>query len=112
MTRPEQSKASGPVPPHRYGFPVCSFAELVAGLASAVWGSAASSVMLPVHVDDPPDCWAVSTVKPPLAYRDAKLRTSCTYQSAWLYAKIAPSGSVWTPCATRYFAAAAIASAG
>ena len=26
MTRPEQSKASGPVPPHSYGMPICRWA--------------------------------------------------------------------------------------
>src|ERR1700761_9505346 len=52
------------------------------------------------------------TVTPPLAYVEAQPSTAVTYESRWLYAKIALWTLVCTPCAIRYFAAPAIASAG
>src|SRR6516165_6440828 len=93
ITSPEQSNASGPVPPHRYGLPICCWANLIAVPTAAVGVTRASSVPVPVHeFDDPepeppdPPGLTALTVNPPVAYVDAQDRTSATYQFAWLYA--------------------------
>ena len=71
MTRPEQSNASGPVPPHRYGLPSCAWAKLIAVDTAAVGATRASSWPVPVHEPaaepEPPAGLIALTVKPPLA---------------------------------------------
>src|SRR5215467_1522465 len=69
ITSPEQSNASGPVPPHRYGLPSCCCAKLMAVLTAAFGAIMASSWLVPVHdPDEPlPDPGVTPlTVKPPL----------------------------------------------
>ncbi len=49
MTRPEQSKASGPVPPNRYGLPSCSCAYLMAVATTAFGVVSAARMVPPTH---------------------------------------------------------------
>src|SRR5215472_9946456 len=72
MTSPEQSHASGPVPPHRYGLPSCPCAKLIAVETAAFGETSASSVPVPAHDAEPapdaePELEFALTVKPPLA---------------------------------------------
>src|ERR1700749_4840069 len=116
MTSPEKSNASGPVPPHRYGLPRWACAKLIAVATAALGVIRESSVPVPMHAAEvAPDAefaLVALTVTPPLAYVEAQPSTAVTYESRWLYAKIALWTLVCTPCAIRYFAAPAIASAG
>ena len=72
MTSPEQSKASGPVPPHRYGLPICFWAKAIA--VDTTWFGTAVDPLITV-----PASWTHAAVlaaglptdgateKPPLA---------------------------------------------
>src|SRR5215468_1718661 len=91
ITSPEQSNASGPVPPHRYGLPSCRWANWMAVATAAFGETRASSVPVPVHDEPAPESAAAPllgltslTVNPPLAYVDAQPITACTYESRWL----------------------------
>src|SRR6266700_6688932 len=99
MVSPEQSNASGPVPPNWYGLPIWARAKVIT-LPATPGGSGPFAPGAQAGLAAAATAWA-----PPRAYRATQASTSVTYCAEWLKAKIAPGRSLAAPLACRYAAA-------